>query len=250
VGGLAHYLEDEGIATVGISLIRTHTEKIRPPRALAVPFELGRPFGAPDEPDFQRRVLRDLLGLLARKSGPVLEDFPDVPPGEDEERFGYACPVNLAQPMENLSDTDLVRRALEQEIALLRPWYEEFKGRRKGRTAFGISGHAPEAIAAFLARLVVDEDKTPPPVEGLSLAVGFKRLADDIRYFYTEAAVAKPGTKTSDVELGNWMYGETMLGKVLIEIRNWMLDRDDPQMKVLATTTIVPNHQRFRTKHG
>jgi len=32
-----------------------------------VPFELGRPFGAPDEPDFQRRVLRDLLGLLARK---------------------------------------------------------------------------------------------------------------------------------------------------------------------------------------
>jgi len=180
----------------------------------------------------------------------VQEDFPDTPPGEQEEGYGYACPVNLAPPVENLSDEDLVRRALEQEIALLRPWYEEFKGRRNGRTALGISGWTPEVIAAFLARLVVEEDKAKPPVEGLSLAVGFKRLADDIRYFYTEAAIARPGTKTSDLELGNWMYGETMLGKVLIEIRNWMLDRDDAQMKVLATTTIVPCHQRFRTKHG
>ena len=36
MGGLAHTLEDEGIATTQISLIRLHTEKIKPPRALAL----------------------------------------------------------------------------------------------------------------------------------------------------------------------------------------------------------------------
>jgi hypothetical protein len=42
VGALGHFLEREGIPTTGISLVREHTEKIRPPRALWVTFELGR----------------------------------------------------------------------------------------------------------------------------------------------------------------------------------------------------------------
>jgi hypothetical protein len=58
VGGLAHFIEREGIPTTQISLIRIHTEQIKPPRALSVPFELGRPFGAPNEPAFQRRPVK------------------------------------------------------------------------------------------------------------------------------------------------------------------------------------------------
>ncbi|MCH7711818.1 MAG: hypothetical protein IH903_09315, partial [Proteobacteria bacterium] len=50
--------------TTQISLIREHTEKIVPPRALWVPFELGRPFGAPDDSGFQKRVLLGALELL------------------------------------------------------------------------------------------------------------------------------------------------------------------------------------------
>ena len=61
VGGLAHYFEDEGLSTTQISLIRVHTERIQPPRALWVPFDLGRPIGAPDNPDFQTRVVRAAL---------------------------------------------------------------------------------------------------------------------------------------------------------------------------------------------
>ena len=61
MSALGHYLESEGLATASISLIRLHTEKIRPPRALWVPFELGRPLGVPDDPAFQTRVLRALL---------------------------------------------------------------------------------------------------------------------------------------------------------------------------------------------
>ncbi len=77
MGALAHYLEVEGISTTQISLIREHTEFIRPPRALWVPFELGRPLGAPDNPELQRRILLSALELLEASEGPVLVDFPD-----------------------------------------------------------------------------------------------------------------------------------------------------------------------------
>ena len=81
MGGLAHYIEDEGVATTGISLVHVNTEELRPPRFLWVPFELGRPFGAPNEPVFQTRVLSAALALLERRDGPpILESFPDDPP--------------------------------------------------------------------------------------------------------------------------------------------------------------------------
>ena len=62
MGALGHYLESEGLATAGLSLVRLHSEKIRPPRALWVPFELGRPLGVPNDAAFQTRVLRALIG--------------------------------------------------------------------------------------------------------------------------------------------------------------------------------------------
>lgn len=76
MGALGHYLEEEGIPTTQISLIREHTVFIRPPRALWVPFELGRPLGRPGDPDFQLDVLRAAFTLLESPTGPVLRDFP------------------------------------------------------------------------------------------------------------------------------------------------------------------------------
>ncbi len=68
MGGLAIIFEEEGLATTQISLIRIHTERTRPPRALWVPFELGRPLGVPNDKPFQTRVLTAALGLLDRKA--------------------------------------------------------------------------------------------------------------------------------------------------------------------------------------
>ena len=76
MGALGHYLENEGLPTVQISLIREHTEKIKPPRALWVPFELGRPLGVPGNATFQTEALRRTLALLEAPSGPLLADFP------------------------------------------------------------------------------------------------------------------------------------------------------------------------------
>jgi hypothetical protein len=78
VSALGHYLEEEGIATVAVVLIRPQAENTKPPRALWVPFELGRPFGPPNDPAFQKRVIVAALGMLVEDGGPVrIIDFPD-----------------------------------------------------------------------------------------------------------------------------------------------------------------------------
>ena len=51
------------------------TAKIRPPRALSVPYPLGYPLGEPNSPLSQTAILRQLLALLQRDDVPVLEEF-------------------------------------------------------------------------------------------------------------------------------------------------------------------------------
>ena len=83
MSALGHYLEEAGIASVAIALIRPQAENTRPPRALWVPFELGRPIGPPSDPAFQKRVILAALRMLAASGGPVsLHDFPDDDPRE------------------------------------------------------------------------------------------------------------------------------------------------------------------------
>ena len=80
MNALAYFFEDEGVAATGVSLVREHTLGMRPPRLLWVPFEFGRPLGAPNDPDFQRRVIVTALQLLEAERGPILADFPDDAP--------------------------------------------------------------------------------------------------------------------------------------------------------------------------
>ncbi len=49
------------------------TAKIRPPRALSVPYPLGYPLGEPNNPELQTEILRQLLSLVQRDDVPVLE---------------------------------------------------------------------------------------------------------------------------------------------------------------------------------
>jgi hypothetical protein len=75
VGLIQRAIESAGITTVSISLLREITEKIRPPRALFVPFPLGYPLGEPNNPDLQGRIMRAAFSLLSRSDIPVLEDL-------------------------------------------------------------------------------------------------------------------------------------------------------------------------------
>jgi hypothetical protein len=75
VGLVQAVIERAGIATVSLSLLREVTEVIKPPRALFVPFRMGYPLGAPNDPGLQHLVIAAALALLERNDVPVLEDF-------------------------------------------------------------------------------------------------------------------------------------------------------------------------------
>lgn len=132
---------------------------------------------------------------------------------------------------------------------MLTSWYEEAV-RAQGRSGFGISGKTPDEIARFLAGFVVDPAETEPPYADEAIGTGFKRMADDLRYYYIQAAIARPGAQISDIEVGNWLWGETTLSQVLVAIRDYAMDCAEPSLARLAPTAMVPNHQRFRTKDG
>ena len=73
---IAAELERQGIATVCIILLRFVAERVRPPRALAVPFRHGYPLGAPNDAALQREVMTAAFSLFERDGPPpVLEDY-------------------------------------------------------------------------------------------------------------------------------------------------------------------------------
>jgi len=76
---VAAELERQGISTVVIQLLRLATEKVRPPRALAVPFRHGYPLDSPNDPAKQRAVLGAALALLGDESltPPAIVDYED-----------------------------------------------------------------------------------------------------------------------------------------------------------------------------
>ena len=63
---------------------------MQPPRALWVPFPLGRPLGKPGDAPFQQGVIQAALDLLHRQVGPVLEDYPHDAPTIDDKTLRRA----------------------------------------------------------------------------------------------------------------------------------------------------------------
>jgi hypothetical protein len=88
VGLVAAELERQGISTVAIQLLRFVATKVRPPRALFVPFKHGYPLDRPDDPKRQCLVLDAALGMLEDPtlSAPALVDYQPA-----EIPADYAC---------------------------------------------------------------------------------------------------------------------------------------------------------------
>jgi hypothetical protein len=228
--------------TTQISLVRKHTEEMKPPRALFVPFELGRPFGPPNNTDLQKSVLFDALKLLERNDGPIIEDFVssllDVN-RDHEENEGWACPVNLAKPGKNLTNIHKLSHDLKQEIVLLRPWYQESIKLSGGRRLDGLTPYSPEEIIDLLISFV-ENPQIKSFLSNQPIHRALKLTSDDLKHFYFQAALARPNNIT-DGELGNWFYGETLAGKLLIQIRSICLDHQNESLKLIGKSNFVPN---------
>jgi hypothetical protein len=244
VGALAHYIEDEGVATTGISLVRENTERLRPPRFLWVPFELGRPFGAPDDPEFQTKVLRATLALLERPGPPpILDDFPDNAPGDGPtDMTGWSCPISFPPP-EGTDQPALLARILD-EISNLTPW-QALATETRGRTGLGAARMGIERSARFLHALWAGGGSTDNPSTTLSLGQTFRGASEDMKTFYMEAATARPGRVTSR-ELADWFWGQTSAGELLLALHPVGLESVDAGVRRVALGQLIPRAQQHR----
>ena len=77
MGLVAAELERNGISTVTIQLLRMAAEKVRPPRALVVPFRHGYPLDAPNDPARQHAVIEAALKMLEdpHLQPPAIQDY-------------------------------------------------------------------------------------------------------------------------------------------------------------------------------
>ncbi len=245
MGGLAIYFEEEGLATTEISLIRIHSERTVPPRALWVPFELGRPLGVPNDPAFQKRVLTAAFALLDADEGPVLTDYPeDVPEGsaasDEDAMTGMFCPIDLPSLPDPNAPTSEIGKALMEEIASLAPWYD-LAVRTRGRTTVGPSDLSVDAAAKYLAAFL-DDQTTAPPRDDMPAGRVLKLAYEDLKSYYGESITAQPGYGTSK-RIEDWLFNETALGKALWRLRAICRDSDDEYFRYLGRNSIVPDRQ-------
>ena len=239
VGVLAHFFEDEGLPTTQISLIRPHTEKTNPPRALWVPFELGRPLGLPNDPAFQKRVLTAALRLLEEPAGPVIKDFPEDVPASAGQVTALSCPVSFAQPEVDAGETGQLCAAFKKEMLSLRPWYD-LAVEKHGRTTAGTSGVDVDALGDFICSFLGDSEPESP-LAGVPVAYTLKLAAEDLKAYYTEGITAQPGQEFASSDLlADWFWSETLAGQVLLSVRDAQGKSEDGLMRIVGGALLVP----------
>jgi hypothetical protein len=226
---LARALEAQGVATTSISMVREHTLKVKPPRALFVPFPFGHALGRPDDPELQHRVLRAALALLGEPSGPVLRDFPDdAEPGDQPAAPTQASAIApaAAMPDDPAMETTQMRR-----------YHEQWLARSGGRTALGLTGIPAtrfRGVVRFLQAFAAGEDadlgERPADVP---LPNFIRYCADDLKTLYFEGHLAMKPAAGGD-EIARWFWAETAAGQLLRRVRDRLDASEDPAWKAAA----------------
>ena len=212
--GLAHYFESEGLSTVLVGFVREHMEAIKPARGLFLDFPMGRGMGKPNDPSFQKKVIHAAFDLLEAKTGPVLEDFPEVIHVRDG-RMGYALPPELVLSTNDIGDVDALVAAVQAEMAALLPDYEAAVAAR-GRTTVGASELEIADFAPFVSEFIRGEIPKSPRT-GLPAIPLLKLVVEDLEAYYTETRTHRD--RIDDLELmGKWFWEETKAGRLLLSL--------------------------------
>ena len=225
---LARVFETAGLTTVAVALVREHAERVKPPRALWVPFYFGYALGKPDDPKFQHEVISATLDLVNATAGPVLADYPDD-----------AGPVGMPQASDvATAATNGEAKPLDAagEITALRGYYERWQEQR-GRTAVGITGIPQRRfrgiirfLEAYAASDDADMDERPNDVSVPQFA---RYCADDLKAFCYEARMAQR-PDDNETEIHSWFWGETAVGALIDSITQRLTATGDPKLQATA----------------
>ena len=223
---MARVLEEAGLSTTAVVIIREHAEKVKPPRALFVPFAMGFPLWKPNDPDLQRRVIESAFDLLRCESGPVLADFPDE---EAPEVLPQASTVQSPMAETNGSAAD--------EVTALRAFYEQWVGEHEGTTAMGLSSIPQRrfrGVVRFLEAYARGEEAdmgerpSDIPVEQF-----IRYCVDDLKAFYYEARMAQHPDQ-AEGDLHRWFWGQTAAGPLVTKVAERMGAKADLVYKSTA----------------
>jgi hypothetical protein len=216
------------LTTVALSLVREHSEKVKPPRALFVPFPLGLPVGHPGNTAEQQAVLDLAFSMLDAPSGPVLLDYPDDTAADEAGSPPQASeldPDEAARNADFATEVTLMRRYWEQHLAAT------------GRTGVGLSQIPParfRGVVRFLEAFVADShaDMDERPAD-MPVPLFIRSCLDDLRVMYVEARLqTHPGE--SSVDRQRWLLGSTALGVMIRRLRDALEASDDPKLKAIA----------------
>ena len=231
---LARVFEAAGLTTVAVALVREHAVRVKPPRALWVPFYFGYALGRPDDPAFQHQVIAAALALLNAAAGPVLADYP-----EDAGPVGLPQASEIApppSPAASPDDNGRPRPDAAATLTALRPYYERWLAQR-GRTAVGITGIPQRRfrgvirfLEAYAASDAADMDARPPDV---SVPQFVRYCADDLKAFCYEARMMqRPNDAEPDIH--RWFWGETAVGALIDSITQRLNATGDAQLQATA----------------
>jgi len=237
---MAHYLEEDGLPTTEISLVRFHTEAIRPPRAVWVPFDFGRPLGIPNDPAFQKKVMLQALKLLEAPSGPILEDFPEEAPDAENEVTVLACPVSFPEEDAGLNETEKLCAAFKEEVLAMRSWYD-IAVEKRGRTTVGTSGIGLDDLPGFLCAFARGEEPEVSRTD-ITLPNILKLAVEDLKAFYFEGITAQPGqSDATHYALAESFWQDTWAGKIIRKIKEATGKSENRQMQIVGRALIVPS---------
>jgi hypothetical protein len=255
VGVIQRQIERAGVCTVSISLVREFTQKVRPPRALWVPFPFGRPFGAPGDAAIQRRVILAAFELLSRQAGPVLEEFVLEPAKQlldaKYQALGRNCGPGGCKLDDALAtDTSLLSaqdyadpgydgclREVVMELAARAPLHQRYRDKRGGRTQIGLTGITPERIsdaAEIVHRFVMGETIVLPSSGAYTSTRLFVRHSiDELKAYYMESRIEEAPEEIASVATANdWLWQETWVARLIIAARDRLVEttdtREDP----------------------
>ena len=221
---LARALEEEGLSTVSLALIRDHAQRAKPPRALFVPFPLGFALGRPNDPPFQHRVLAAAFDLLQAERGPVLVDFEE----ESDAPVEVLAASQVQEVAPRVRDADPA-----DELTALRGYYERWLDEHDGRTMVGLTAIPQRRWRGLVRYLQAFAAGDSPayrdrPTE-MPLARFLRYAADDLKAFYFEARMARrPDQRDND--LHRWFWGETAMGGLLVRVSERMASSEDADL--------------------
>ncbi len=186
--------------------------RVKPPRALSVPFPFGFALGTPEDPPFQHKVLAAALDLLNADSTPVLAEF-----AEDG-----AAPVRLLQASAARADlTTQVNADPADELTAMRGYYERRIADQDGRTMVGLTDIPQRRwrdLVKYMQAFADGQDAAYEDMPADVPAPRFLRLAaDDLKAFYFEARMCqRPDQQNNDLQ--KWFWTETAAGNLLTKV--------------------------------